>query len=127
MTHLYFSFGYITPGDFNVAPMDNAPSSLFSDLTDLKKKNSGLKAVVALGGWTFNDNGTATQPVFSNMVSTAGNRAKFITNLLSFLREYAFDGVDFDWVIIIAYVHIRYLTDVGIPRSTRSRRAPRRW
>ncbi|KAI4285352.1 MAG: hypothetical protein L6R38_000708 [Xanthoria sp. 2 TBL-2021] len=97
LTHLYFSFGYITPGDFNIAPMDNAPSSLFSDLTDLKKKNSGLKAVIALGGWTFNDNGTATQPVFSNMVSSAGNRAKFIINLLGFLREYAFDGVDFDW------------------------------
>ncbi|KAL8694715.1 MAG: hypothetical protein Q9224_003515, partial [Gallowayella concinna] len=97
LTHLYFSFGYITPGDFNIAPMDNAPLSLFSDLTDMKKKNSALKAVVALGGWTFNDNGTATQPVFSNMVGSAGNRAKFITNLLSFLREYAFDGVDFDW------------------------------
>ncbi|KAL8730716.1 MAG: hypothetical protein Q9166_003908 [cf. Caloplaca sp. 2 TL-2023] len=77
--------------------MDNAPSSLFSDLTDMKKKNSGLKAVVALGGWTFNDNGTATQPVFSNMVGSSGNRAKFISNLLSFMREYAFDGVDFDW------------------------------
>ncbi|KAL9030617.1 MAG: hypothetical protein Q9196_001284 [Gyalolechia fulgens] len=97
LTHLYFSFGYITPGDFNVAPMDNAPASLFSDLTDLKKKNSGLKAVIALGGWTFNDPGTPTQPVFSNMVSSAGNRATFITNLLSFMREYAFDGVDFDW------------------------------
>ncbi|KAI4122687.1 MAG: hypothetical protein LQ338_005669 [Usnochroma carphineum] len=77
--------------------MDNAPSSLFSDLTDMKKKNSGLKAIVALGGWTFNDNGTATQPVYSNMVGSPGNRAKFISNLLSFLREYAFDGVDFDW------------------------------
>ena len=38
------------------------------------------------------------QDVYSNMVSTAANRAKFIVNLLSFMREYAFDGVDFDWV-----------------------------
>jgi chitinase len=78
--------------------MDSLPVSLFSDLTDMKKKNSGLKAIVALGGWTFNDNGTTTQPVFSSMVSTQQNRATFITNLLSFLREFAFDGVDFDWV-----------------------------
>lgn len=99
LTHLNFAFGYVTPGDFNVAPMDNAPPSLFSDLTDMKKGNTGLKAIVALGGWTFNDNGTATQPVFSQMVGSSGNRAKFITNLLSFLREFAFDGVDFDWVI----------------------------
>jgi chitinase len=53
---------------------------------------------VALGGWTFNDNGTATQPVFSEMVSSPANRQKFIANLLSFFREFAFDGVDFDWV-----------------------------
>lgn len=98
LTHLHFAFGYITPDSFDVAPMDGLQPSLFSDLTDLKQKNSGLKAIVALGGWTFTDDGTATQPVFSNIVSSASNRAKFITNLLSFLREYAFDGVDFDWV-----------------------------
>lgn len=78
--------------------MDNLPASLFSDFTSLKKTNNGLKAVIALGGWTFNDNGTASQPVFSNMVSSRPNRANFIINLLSFLREFAFDGVDFDWV-----------------------------
>lgn len=77
--------------------MDDLPESLFSDLTAVKKKNPALKAVVALGGWTFNDPGTATQPVFSNICSSSENRAAFITNLLSFMREYAFDGVDFDW------------------------------
>jgi len=77
--------------------MDAQSPDLFNDLTSLKKKNSGLKAVVALGGWTFNDPGP-TQDVYSNMVSTEANRATFIVNLLSFMREYAFDGVDFDWV-----------------------------
>jgi len=97
LTHLYFSFGYITPGDFNVAPMDDLSVSLFSDMTKLKARNSDLKCIVALGGWTFNDNETATQPVFSDMVSSQGNRQKFIQNLFSFMREFAFDGVDFDW------------------------------
>ena len=54
LTHLYFSFGYISPNDFNIIPMDNQKKSLFTDLTDLKKKNQALKTVVALGGWTFN-------------------------------------------------------------------------
>ena len=97
LTHLYFSFGNITPNDFKIGPMDDKPASLFSDLTDLKKKNSKLQTIIALGGWAFNDNGTTTQPVFSDMVSSAEKRATFISNLLSFLREYAFDGVDFDW------------------------------
>ena len=96
LTHLYFSFGYITPKDFKIGPMEDKPASLFSDLTDLKKKNSKLQTIIALGGWAFNDNDTSTQPVFSDMVSSAEKRATFISNLLSFLREYAFDGVDFD-------------------------------
>ena len=104
LTHLYFSFGYISPNDFKIIPMDNQKESLFSDLTDLKKKNRALKAVVALGGWTFTDNGTEYQSVFSSMVSSASNRAKFISNLLSFLRANAFDGVDFDWVCILNFL-----------------------
>ncbi|KAF8457862.1 glycosyl hydrolases family 18-domain-containing protein [Kalaharituber pfeilii] len=96
LTHLYFSFGYISPGDFNIVPMDNLAFDLFNKLTDLKKRNSGLKCVIALGGWTFNDPGL-TQRVFSDVVSTRQNRARFIANLLSFLRQFAFDGVDFDW------------------------------
>lgn len=97
MTHLFFSFGYITPGDFNVAPMDDQDPDLFRQMTALKSKNPGLKCIIALGGWTFNDPGV-TQTVYSDMVSTQANRAKFIVNLFAFMREYAFDGVDFDWV-----------------------------
>ncbi|KAK4200452.1 killer toxin subunits alpha/beta [Triangularia verruculosa] len=96
LTHLYFSFGYITPGDFSVAGMDGLPFRLFSDFTNVKQKNPALKTVIAIGGWTYNDPGP-TQKVFSNMVSTQANRAKFIKNLFAFMRQYAFDGVDFDW------------------------------
>jgi chitinase len=97
LTHLYFSFGYVTPGDFKIAPMDGLSPALFRDLTDLKSENSGMQTIIALGGWTFTNPGTATQAVFSSICSTAENRATFIGNLLSFMREYAFDGVDFDW------------------------------
>lgn len=92
-----FSFGYITPGDFKIVPMDDLKSSLFSKMTALKKRNGALKVMIALGGWTFNDPGP-TQTVFHDVASSKANRAKFITNLLSFMRQYAFDGVDFDWV-----------------------------
>ncbi|GAP85921.1 putative glycosyl hydrolases family 18 protein [Rosellinia necatrix] len=96
LTHAYFSFAYITPGNFLIAPMDDLKADLFEDFTAIKSGNPGLKAIVAVGGWTFNDPG-ATQAVFSDMVSSAENRKAFIGNLMGFMRKYGFDGVDFDW------------------------------
>ncbi|KAJ8123757.1 hypothetical protein ONZ43_g362 [Nemania bipapillata] len=96
LTHAHFSFAYITPGTFQIAPMDDLDPDLFNDFTAIKASNPGLKAIVALGGWTFTDPG-ATQKVFSEMVSSAENRKTFIGNLMGFMRKYAFDGVDFDW------------------------------
>jgi chitinase len=98
--------------------MDGLPEFLFTDFTNLKKKNPALKTVIALGGWTFNDPGMLcaplsellrparslkpkpgpTQKVFSDMTASKASRTAFIGNLMSFLRQYAFDGVDFDWV-----------------------------
>lgn len=85
------------PGDYEVVPMDGVDEALLSEFTGVKSKNPGLKTIISIGGWTFSDNGTATQPLFGEIVSDAGNRKKFISNLLSFMRQYAFDGVDFDW------------------------------
>ncbi|KAH9209045.1 oviduct-specific glycoprotein [Leptodontidium sp. 2 PMI_412] len=96
LTHLYFSFAFITPNEYNIIGMDGLPDKLFTDFTSLKKKNPGLKTIIAIGGWTHNDPGPL-QKVFSNMVSSKETRARFIQNLMSFLRQYAFDGVDFDW------------------------------
>lgn len=109
LTHLNFAFGYISPSSFDIVPMDNLDPALFSDLTALKSRNRNLKATISLGGWTFNDNDTSTQPVYGDMVSTAAKRQKFISNLFSFLREYGFDGVDFDWVCLHMIRHCRQL------------------
>lgn len=34
---------------------------------------------------------------YSEMVSTAEKRQKFITSAMAFVREHGFDGLDFDW------------------------------
>jgi chitinase len=55
LDYLFFSFGYITPGPaFDIVPMDDLDPELFLKLTEVKRRNSKLKAMVALGGWTYN-------------------------------------------------------------------------
>ncbi|KAF5676733.1 glycoside hydrolase family 18 [Fusarium denticulatum] len=95
LTHLIVSFGYID-SNFRIANMDGLSSDVYRNVGEIKAQNPGLKIMIALGGWTFNDPGP-WQSVFPTMVSSQANRATFIKNLLGFLSEYGYDGVDFDW------------------------------
>ncbi|KAJ5124812.1 uncharacterized protein N7515_008637 [Penicillium bovifimosum] len=95
LSHLIISFGYISH-NFKVTNMDGISPKLYQIVGDLKQRNPKLKIMIALGGWTFNDPGT-WQSVFPTMVSSETNRKTFINNLLEFLSEYGYDGVDFDW------------------------------
>ncbi|KAK4442906.1 hypothetical protein QBC34DRAFT_479340 [Podospora aff. communis PSN243] len=102
LTHLYYSFGYVEPNTFKIVPMrdddgSSFPAERFRDVNRLKERNPKLKIVIALGGWTHNDNHTIWQPVFSDSVSSQSNRAKFIREIKGFLDEYGYDGVDMDW------------------------------
>lgn len=97
LTHLVAAFGYITPDTYEVTPMTGVDSDVITQLMAIKSQNPGSKIMISLGGWSFTDNQTVTQPVFTTMVSTKENRATFITNLFAFLTQYGFDGVDFDW------------------------------
>jgi len=101
LTHLNLAFAYIDPKSFEIVPMDSlTPSSLFTQTADVRSFKSGLsdlQVYISLGGWTFSDNHTATQPTFGEIASTEANRRKFANNLVHFMRKYGFDGVDLDW------------------------------
>jgi GH18 family chitinase len=101
LTHVNFAFAYIEPDTFKITTMDSAtPASLFTETADvhtLKSGSENLEVFVSIGGWTFSDNDTSTQPVFSNIASSAANSQKFADNLVSFMKQYGFDGVDLDW------------------------------
>jgi chitinase len=98
LTHLNYAFAYIDPTSFKITTMDAAtPARTFEDVAGLKLSNPNLQIFVSLGGWTFSDNGTATQPVFGNIARSSANRQKFADNLLQFLDTYGYDGVDIDW------------------------------
>jgi chitinase len=58
------------------------PVSTFQDAVDLKTLKPDLKVFVSIGGWTFSDDGTATEPVFGNIARSLINRQKFFEQLV---------------------------------------------
>jgi chitinase len=91
LTHLNLAFAYIT-SDFNITPMPGTGDDVYSQILSLKVKAPGLKIWISIGGWTFNDNSTSTQPLFSEIASTETNRGIFATNLFTFRNTWGFDG-----------------------------------
>lgn len=71
--------------------MNAYDTTLYAKVANLKLKNPLLKVFISVGGWD------AGGKIFSDMVSTADNRAAFITSAIQFCRTFAFDGVDIDW------------------------------
>ncbi len=87
LSHLHLAFGYITPGTFDISMMPGIPDDVITQIAGLKQINPGVKMMISLGGWSFSDNDTDTQPVFGDMVSSVGKQLLFITKLLAFMNH----------------------------------------
>ncbi|KAJ5918124.1 hypothetical protein N7454_010499 [Penicillium verhagenii] len=107
LTHLYYSFATFAPSandkgtwviDFMAGVTDQ--NSLVLEFIDLKTNNPGLSLFLSIGGWSFNDNETASY--WSDMVSTPQGRNSFSLQVLNLLQTYGFDGVDLDWEYPVA-------------------------
>ncbi len=79
-----------------MVPASSYDTDLYKRLTNLKLKDPSLKVFIAIGGWTFNDDGP-TATTFSDLAASADAQKAFIKSLLSFMSTYNFDGVDLDW------------------------------
>ncbi|KAG0347337.1 hypothetical protein BG004_007927 [Podila humilis] len=89
-THLNYAFVLIN--DDGVVEMQHTEDvDTYKELNALKLKKPSLKTVLTVGGWDMD------MALYSKMVSTAGNRQKFIKSAISYVREHNFDGLDFDW------------------------------
>ncbi|KAH8801778.1 hypothetical protein F5884DRAFT_904594 [Xylogone sp. PMI_703] len=95
LTHLYFAFASIDPTSFAIVPADPGDVPMYSEFTALQ--TPALETWIAVGGFDFSDAAAATHTTWSDLSSTASNRAAFISSLLAFMQEYGFQGVDLDW------------------------------
>ena len=55
-------------------------------------KSHGVKVSIAIGGWTDSKGGK-----YSKLVNSPKLRAAFVENVVKFIDEYGFDGLDLDW------------------------------
>jgi len=91
-THLVYSFAKIAQ-DNTLAMFEWNDDQLYPRFNNLKKKNPGLKTLLAVGGWNHENYNSP----FSRMVKTAASRKVFIDSTIKMLREWDFDGFDLDW------------------------------
>ncbi|KAG0711282.1 Acidic mammalian chitinase [Chionoecetes opilio] len=63
----------------------------FDRFTALKKKNTKLVTILAVGGW--NEGSTK----YSNMAADPAKRKTFVDSSIKLLKDHDFDGLDMDW------------------------------
>ncbi|KAL6237121.1 glycosyl hydrolases family 18-domain-containing protein [Aspergillus navahoensis] len=95
-THLNYAFALIDRNTFEIAQMNDFDTELYPVFTGLKEQNPALQVYISVGGWS------AGGQVFSDMTATAANRAAFISSAITFMKTYAFDGIDIDWEYPVA-------------------------
>lgn len=88
LTHIAMAFAWPDASGNLVVP----PDYLYPELNAAAHAN-GVKVIASLGGW-------GNCAGFPGMASTAGNRARFIGQLVEFCRINAYDGVDIDWEFV---------------------------
>ena len=90
-THINFAFADLSASG-EIKPSAQEDVDLYSQTTDLKKKNSDLKVYIAVGGF-----GLDAAKKFSKMTSSESSRSDFIDAAKEFMDKHNFDGIDIDW------------------------------
>ncbi|MFM2226464.1 MAG: hypothetical protein RJA07_2666 [Bacteroidota bacterium] len=88
LTHLIFSFGHLEKNKFAIRT--KIDSATIKQMVELKRRNSNLKVMLSLGGWS----GCAT---CSDVFNTIQGRKDFATSLQKITRYFKTDGIDLDW------------------------------
>ncbi|KAF7536258.1 hypothetical protein G7054_g4665 [Neopestalotiopsis clavispora] len=91
LTHINLAFINF---DENYELVDTG-GDIVARVSKLKLTYPGLRVMVAVGGWEFND--PPTQTYFSDMASSYDNRQTFISSVMKYLTKYGLDGIDIDW------------------------------
>ncbi|KAJ8920078.1 hypothetical protein NQ315_011732 [Exocentrus adspersus] len=92
-THINYGFAVLDSDSLTIKPHDSwadIDNEFYKQVTRLKSR--GIKVLIAIGGW--ND---SLGDKYSRLVNNAQARARFVTNVVEFIKKWDFDGLDLDW------------------------------
>ena len=89
-THILYEWIYLDERTDSVNDTDQYGPHIdvYKRLVSLKKKNPELKIIASLNGLSQS---------FSNLIPNQTRRQELIQNTIKYLKQYHFDGLDFDW------------------------------
>ncbi|GAB6026993.1 hypothetical protein CHUAL_013659 [Chamberlinius hualienensis] len=95
-THFVYAFAKLDEGTNTIQAFDpwlDLPEGRDNYRKFVKRchENPSAKALLAIGGW--NEGSTK----YSNMVKTPQTRNTFVKSASAFVKQFGFDGLDFDW------------------------------
>lgn len=96
LTTLNIAFAHIKNGTDlyiadEVAGVDDSPhfTNLFEEIAKLQEKYPKLRINLCIGGWGAGG--------FSEMASSEKTRNEFVANVMTWVKNYKFKGIDIDW------------------------------
>ncbi|XP_060530054.1 probable chitinase 10 [Cylas formicarius] len=92
-THIVYGFAVLDGDRLLIKPHDtwaDFDNKFYEKVTALRAK--GIKVLIAIGGW--ND---SAGDKYSRLVNDPSDRSRFITNVVQFIEDNNFDGLDLDW------------------------------
>ena len=102
-THIVSTYATLDPVNYTITssniPAINDPTSGadYHALSRLKDADSGLKIIIAIGGWLDSREDIVNRAKYSLLAADGAKREMFIESLMNFLEMFNFDGLSFEW------------------------------
>lgn len=116
LTHVVH-FSLVPKSDGTLNDWSNGITQANSSALIQSAHAAGKKVIVSVGGWSSD--------VPFRSATSATNRARFITNLVSFMKTRGYDGIDIDWETLQASDATLYLAFIAELRTALNAVTPR--